>query len=969
MVIKQKKLSWIISMNLIGAASAISSSAVAQDESLRQADEVEVIQVSGIRSSLVQSLMAKRAEASVTDGIAAEDIGKFPDQNVAESLQRITGVTISRDGGEGQNISIRGFGPQFNTVLLNQRTVPTDNGGRAFSFDMIASELINGADVYKSTRANMQEGSIGGTVNVKTTKPFDIQGFRAVASTKLVHDILSGGTTPNLSGLVSNNFGNFGVLASFAYQQRDVREDKAEVGGYRASSVTPGSEPFNSPKTDKAFFRPQTAAQSYTEQNKERIGGTIALQFAPSDDLVLTTDAVYSRLEVDDMTSTLSRYFSPPMFNAKIDTNGTVYAFDRVPKPEVEPGVYQLFSEGESIGIGQWNSSNLNSRDRDSQTLMIGANAQWFINNEIKLEVDLQNSSTSRRSLNNPAMTLANPTQAVNSFEMTGSTFKWSGSDEEFNGNKGSYMANNLMLFSDLADDDIVEGRADLTWDLDLGPLLKLKAGLYYSDREKAIQRYETPWNPVTTAFRGFYVNVPERLLHKVTADGGFLSEHSTGGFVNSWYTYKADDVIDYLMSHSVFDNAEHKGLQLLNNAENGGDAATDEDAQAATDTAIANMKEAQAVGFKPQLREDKSWLVSEETQAAYIEADFETELARVGISGNIGLRYINTETSSKGLGTKFVGLNYDTGAQSVVATTETGQTLNGKGSYSELLPSLNVKFDLTDDFVSRFAYSKSLTRPILSDLSPSVTIANTGLNVTGFDAETLQREFIGQISGDNPNLKPYISNNVDFALEWYFAPESYVGATVFYKEIEDWIVSSSRTVQLPDIMHDNMLLNFEQRSPFNNESADAKGIELSMLHNFDNGFGVQANYTYMDSSAKYNINKENLTFSLDGLSKDSYNLIGFYENESWQARVAYNWRSEYTECAACSRSNQPIMVEDYGQVDASISYEFNEQFTVTADVVNLTGEDPRKFSTYRSRFLSLADSGTRYSVGLRASF
>ena len=196
--------------------------------------DIEVIEVRGLISSLKRSFSDKKEALIVSDGISAEDLGKFPDQNVAESLQRITGVAIDRSGGEGQLISVRGFGPQFNLVTVNGRQIATERAGREFSFDTLASELISGADIYKTSNAANQEGGIGSYINLNTAKPFDLDGFKAVGNVKATYDSLSESTTPAFSGLISDTFmeDKLGVLASLSVQKRDAQINQADTRGF-----------------------------------------------------------------------------------------------------------------------------------------------------------------------------------------------------------------------------------------------------------------------------------------------------------------------------------------------------------------------------------------------------------------------------------------------------------------------------------------------------------------------------------------------------------------------------------------------------------------------------------------------------------------------------------------------------------------------------------------------------------------
>jgi len=944
-------------------------------------EEIEVISVTGIKGSLVSALNNKRFDSSIVDGIAAEDLGKFPDQNVAESLQRVTGVTIDRAAGEGTKISIRGFGPQFNTVLLNERTVPTDDGGRSFSFDMLASELISGADVYKTSQASKIEGSIGGLVSIKTAKPLNYDGFKAAGNVKAVYDTLSEETNPVFSGLVSQNFNDtFGVLASFSYQERKARIDEAAISsGYRSDYVIEGSDPYTDAPTSEKVLRPQNAVQNYKIQDRERVGATLVGQWAASDELLITSDILYSKLTVDDSQTQLARWFSNPLYNANINGNGTVDSFTRVPKPLVSQGVYQLWDNGSKLGTGQWNGATFVSENRDVETTMIGLNAEWQATDDLSFVFDLQTSTAEARSGNNAKVGLSNPTQVPTHFALSGDSFTWNSSDDDFAGTTDSYYNNNVQFFSKDFDDDITEARIDATWDVEyFGVVESIKTGFYYSDREKVANNGETNWGGVVKAYSGFHYNAPASIMYDVTPTGGFLD----GGFVNSWYGYDPQNLVDFFHSDEIYAQTAGFGEQIMNNFANGDPKyATEAEAQVAADAAVAaavtKLDKAQALAgtegyesslgaFTPQHHAGKSWAVTEETVAFYIEAD----IAGEGWSGNLGLRYIETDTESFGNGNILNAIVLDTATGNASLSKASGEAISSAASYDKLLPSLNLKFDISDDLVARFAFSETLTRPQLGDLRPTVNYNGTGIyDVNG------AIDFNGTISGKNVALKPYTSTNIDIALEWYYSDDSYVGATIFHKDIDNWIIDQSRTetLSVPSIVdgeaNGDVDLDFESTKPFNSESSTAQGLEFAVLHNFDSGFGVQFNYTYIDSDAAFEPGQENLSFTLAGLSKDSFNLITYYEQGPLQARLAYNWRSDYVNCATCSRGGQPVQTEAYGQFDASVSYDFHENFTVFAEGVNITDEDTRKYSTYESRFLSLQDTGARFSLGVRATF
>ena len=954
---------------------AISSASVVAEET--KVDEIEVITVTGIKGSLVRSLFDKRNADNVIDGISAEDIGKFPDQNVAESLQRITGVTIDRgEGGEGQKISIRGFGSNFNNVLFNGRTMPSDGTGRGFSFDLIASEMISGADVHKTLRADTLEGGLGGTVNVKTAKPLDYDGFKAAASAKGVYDTLAESTNPFFSALVSKNFDdNFGVLASFAYQQRESRLDDAKINGYRTFSGSTYTGPQGSDTlSPTSHLRPTGVLQILERSDRERIGATLVGQWQAADNVLVTVDGLYSELtSIKNNKELYTGYVWKNIYNAKFDEFGTVNSFTIPAGLEVvSPGVFKQYENGIKLERGATDSLKSNARNRVSTTTMVGLTIDWQVTDNFTAIIDLQSSRAKGVSENNPLQKLDTYSLNGRHFENTGDSFRWA-NDSTFNGDPSRFTASNLYYYSPANNDDITEARLDTEWELeDIDYLTSIRSGLYYSERQKNKSLTQSRWSGAAKVFSGF----PIPASQFSTVDLPFLQDHDEGGFANTWLDWDTTALFDYFNSPAAIATASFIGDQIINDYENGGtDYTSLAEAQAAADAAvtakIASINDHIAtaptegdLGLYNKVsdtRADRKWQVNEETVAAYVEAN----LAGDAWSANIGLRYIKTDTSSLSLGQRFLGTHRITPGSDVLSQKNTDgneEPILAEGSYTKLLPSVNVKYNINDDLVARFAYSQSLTRPPLQDLTAASEIL-----VKGFYEE---EGFEGKIKGKNPELKPFTSSNIDLALEWYYSPDSYVGGTYFTKDLTDWITTETQNVTLFDPIQ-NVDRVFQKTSPFNAESAKVSGLELSLLHNFDSGFGLQANYTILDTTGAADSVSESRV-NLHGLSESSYNVIGFYEQGPLQVRLAYNWREAYTMCSYCIDTNginASKFVDDYGQLDGSVSYDISDKLVVFAQVVNLTDEDTLVYALRKSNIMHIKDTGTRYSLGVRARF
>jgi TonB-dependent receptor len=339
--------------------------AMAQDATGAADGSLEEIVVTGIRRSLQASAELKRSAGIVMDSIASEDLGKFPDSNVAESLQRIPGVSIDRSGGEGRFVTVRGFGPEFNTVLVNGRSFASENQGREFSFDLLAAELISGADVYKTSQASVQDGGIGSTINVKTARPFDIGGFKAITSVKGVYEENSEKISPQAFGLLSGTFNDekLGALLAVSYQKRETLTPFTTVNGYLSGqTIGPASNPI---ATD--VYAPRNLDIGQEEATRERMGVNLTTQLQANDDLVFTLDGLYNKFKVDATNHTLGNWFEPSSYTAaQIDANRTVTA---------------LTTNGNADMV-------IDTNNRNVTTKAVGLNAAWNVNDNLTVKAD-----------------------------------------------------------------------------------------------------------------------------------------------------------------------------------------------------------------------------------------------------------------------------------------------------------------------------------------------------------------------------------------------------------------------------------------------------------------------------------------------------------------------------------------------------------------------------------------------------
>ncbi|MGK0501572.1 MAG: iron complex outermembrane receptor protein [Alteromonadaceae bacterium] len=466
-------------------------------------------------------------------------------------------------------------------------------------------------------------------------------------------------------------------------------------------------------------------------------------------------------------------------------------------------------------------------------------------------------------------------------------------------------------------EDTISEYRADFTWVPDSdNAFYKMDFGIYYQDREKDnTRRFASACN----VYCGYSFDIPDELLTVFTAENYFA------GVPNQWLTYNPEAFFDYANSDAAAQQiADATGLSF-------------DDVRATLDaTNISN----------PQASAD-SYVVGEELLSVYTQFYFQTEISDLPLDINFGFRYTETDTSVDGTVQQVQDLEpipNDPSDLNVVYATDVGTPINEKNSYSSLLPNVNVKLQLTDDLYLRYAYSETLTRPMMDDLVPvfNVTVSRPG-NL--------------QAQAGNTELQPYQASSWDVSLEWYYDDTSYFSAAAFNKEVEDFISSSTEEESL---FLDSGEYVFSVLRPRNGETLNVEGLELAWLHTLENGFGIQANATIVNSDAE---------FSLPGLG-NSQNITLFYEKDAFQARVALNNRETFMQEAVSSLGGtEPLFTETYTQVDMSVSYDVNETVTVFFEGINITEEELTRRGRLSEHFVQQVNDGARYAVGVRANF
>ena len=988
-----KFLAGTSALSMMGVAQV----AVAQEAPADSEVNGDEIIVTGIRASLAASADIKREAQGVVDAISAEDIGKFPDTNLAESLQRITGVSIDRSNGEGSLVTVRGFGPEFNLVTLNGRQMPTALIGDGGS---LASEGIASVEVYKSGRATIESGGIGSSINIRTPRPLDNPGMRGSLSAKAVYDTSRNGgdtVTPEVSGIFSTTFADdrVGIMVAGSYQKRKSSTNRANVGwrdGYLGNENNWGSlanptrivdgvevpDPryaniTNRPGPDDVYQVPQNASYDLNDINRERINGQAVLQFRPTDELTATVDYIYSRNTVETRNSNVGVWFNHgDTSSAWTDgpVAGPLFYTERFGPPDpgcsapspAPPNNCQVGKDLSYSGALQENRAENNS---------LGFNLEWKGTNGVTFELDAHHSTAEVNPVNRfgSSMSLGNAVfgvqnQTINfendlpviSYGMYPGIDPLDASLITPTGNafRNAFFRNRINQ---------VQLRGQ--YDHDDGFLDSIDFGVSYVD-SKVRSAFGTVQNDDTWGGAGPASDIPDDIFKLVTLPDKFPGL-AQSGMIESFYSFDFERLADL----------NEQNYQVCSNPATG---------SAQPGTCLAN--------FNTDRR------ITEKTLAPYLQVATVFDLFENPAHLVAGIRYETTDISSAALvpvpvTTRWIGDN----ELNVVFSGESDFT-RFKGSYDNWLPAIDFDISPMQDVKLRASYSHTITRPDYASMQGGRTI------------DTLFRVGGGFGAQGNPGLIPYKSKNIDLSAEWYYGRDSYLSVGYFHKDVKNFISSTridasafglttpvggprwnaaiaalgaDATVAdireyiidtFPDTVTGNIinaapgdpLVNFEITTPVNSDqTASLNGWEFALQHSFwDTGFGVILNYTIVNGDATYDNRLPSSVpqFALTGLS-DSANAVAFYDKNGIQARVAWNWRDEFL----AGTGPNPFYTEEYWQIDASASYEFIPGLTGFVEAINLTGEGRRGHLRHKNNVNFVEPGFARYAAGVRFSF
>ncbi|WP_395396535.1 TonB-dependent receptor [Novosphingobium sp. BL-8A] len=878
------------------------------------APEGEAIVVTGIRAGLDRSLSVKRNADSVVDAISADDVGHYPDVNIAESVQRISGVQINRVRGEGRSVNIRGLPSNFTQTTLNGRVLPNASGdsagSRTFDFSILPPEFVRTLSVFKSPTVDLDEGGLAGTVDVLTPRPFDIGKRVFSAAAQAEYETNSGKASPRLSAFYSDTFADdrLGISLGLSYNRRQPQTQSASVGYTTAkegSGVAPGDLNGDGviDKNLTVRFPNQVNYYQYDEDN-QRLAGIASLQFRASDALTLSLDGFYTRLKVQAVTNEFLQIFA----NARNVVSAKTEVIDGLPT------VTQMrVTDLDMRGGGRF-------EDRVSNTYSLVGGAHYDADG---WTASLDGSyASSKQHLNN--LNIADIATGEGEFISNPGDTLWS--TNYYNGFDTARLDPNSYRVASI-NGSFDRHSSDRLWDIkgnvrrefgDEG-LTAFQTGFHYSDRKI----YQDN-NSLTIQAAGVS-NLYAALTGSPLGVGPIAGSYSAAPFMQLITAGKGS----YLGSYGGSANFATSWL------------ASD------TRSFISNFSDDELIAAGTYTNDATGITdVRERTFAGYARGDF----VFGQLSGNVGFRVVQTRQATVGVSPDLTAITVEPDAGNVTRVPASAP-ITVKRDYWDFLPALNLKWQATDDLLFRFSASRTMTRPNLSQISPTTTASGTARTITQ----------------NNPDLDPFRANNLDATVEWYFSKDALIGSSLFYKDLKS-LIRNETTVQAVPVtfVYSNGTrvssnLDFTVSRLVNGSGVTVKGFELYYQQAFRflpaplDGLGTVLNYTYIDNSDPT---------QLTGASKHNYNATAYYEKGPIGIRLSYSWRSGFLSTAAVAPAMSQY-TRSYGTLDGSINLQLNDRFSLVLEAVNILDTDERIRYT-NGLPQSYLDAGKRIFGGIR---
>lgn len=869
-------------------------------------DDTEVIQVVGIRSSLQEAVATKRNASVIADVISSTNLGRFPDENVAESLQRVTGVQIQRVRGEGSRVSIRGLPPAFTLTTLNEQNIASafaldylENASRNFEFSALPSEFVSSLEVHKTPMASIQEGGLSGTVIVRTHSPLQLGERKMAFSTQGAYESNSGDIAPRMSGFYSDVFADntIGVSIGAAYTERNAESHSSLSRGFRHSSD---------------FVQNLLLLEKFTEE-KERLSLSGRVEFKPMDTLKVYADVFYTELDNLSIRSQSAYNFGNTYRNIS-DTSAEQLIASGTTREDVNGDLITTRAEMTNVEVRP--GGRFQSRKGSTTSFALGT--QYDLD-EWTLKAEWNHSGSDQLADGLNVLTRGYISQAGYDStvgDITSLVLSETARNEVATPDNYEFLSF-FGEFGSKIEDKIDSIRFDATRYFDSGFLTAVRFGARYSEQEQlGISRrldvnrddFARIMN-LDTNDSGGYEGAPVIELTGA-GSGDFLGAYSGAAYFPDTFLHtRTRDIVE------SFSRSELSAMGQISENETG------------------------AIDAK------------EDIFSYYVQADFAMLDDR--LTGNIGVRVVDTDQTTRGIAPDLSAITFQPDAGALI-TIPAGEPIDVTRSYSDVLPSLNISYEVQDDLIVRFAASKTMARPGLAQISPSTTASNV--------PPTINR--------NNPYLDPFRSNNLDASVEWYFDDSSILSATLFSKHLESLIEQETQNedLEIIEVSSDgsqrNITEEFIINSLVNGDGVNLRGVELTFQHSFDNlpglwsNTGALINYTYIDNSEP-----EKVT----GASENNFNVSGYYEGEKLSVRLSYTWRDKYL-LSAGEQEGFGRFVKATGILDGNITYNVNDNYSVVVEAINLLDEPTA--SVDGNGFPAIyEDNGRRVLFGIKGNF
>jgi iron complex outermembrane recepter protein len=843
----QPSLALRTSVAALAAAGLLTSfSVIAQEATPADSAATTVVTVTGMRQAAQSAQKIKKDSDDVIDSIVADDIGKFPDTNVAETLARVSGIQVRRDAGEANSVLIRGL-PGIATMLNGREMFTTT--GRYIQLADIPSTMLQRADVYKSQSADLIEGGIAGVIDVRTNRPFDFKGFQVSAQGGVTNKDKVKKTDPQGSFMVSNRWktgaGEFGALFGASIVRDHFHEERA----------------FNTFPIQKDWLLPKLTGPDLVGLEdiygmRKRTAENFALQWKPNRDLELYAEGLNTHYHNNDETDF---FVGLPWWAPGDQISGTKI-----------PGTDQL----DTLTSHQANTIlSTQARQSDNKTSQYAIGAKWRIADGLRASTEFARTKSTYDWQNPILDTLVTVPDVYVKTNVDGSAYmKYGGMD--MTNPQNIYL---FQLFDRYGRDNgrSNDWRADVQWTPEADGLIKeVDAGVRVNKRSaesiKSLEGSVGAPNAFDANTRVSAATIPG--LNCVT------QPMSVNYGTPQWYTPCAS----YLISNT-----------------------------SVVRQAVTGSSAPKAIDQGSFFRDD------EKNTAFYLKAKLGFDLGSFPVDGVVGARVTHTTEDL---------LGYSLANGTFVATPK-------DASSTDVLPSASFKLHLRRDLIGRVALAKTLTRPDFAQLNPGTAYVNS-------NGTTVQ----ASASGGNPDLKPFTGQNMDAALEWYFAPTGMVSGTVFRHNFDGYIMYKT----VPEVYQG---VNYDTSRPFNTDKGHLQGVELAYQQFYDwlpgwlQGFGTQANVTYMQGGVTSSVNQNLAGKPFAGMSKWSYNVVALYEHAQWSGRLAYNWRSKFVQVYGDRPGNagtspaRDLIAAPMSSLDGSLSYKITPNLSV-----NLTGTNLLNF-------------------------